>query len=154
MTVQLTDGQSAFWQRFCDDTGHRGAPLDCDSFGGPDIADELLALVLSGRKRATCTHGRWVAREQIAMPRPGGVWIVTDGQGEPACVVRTQSVMIRPFRAATPHFAWREGEGTRLLHDWKKAHEAFFRREGREHGFVFRESDPCVFETFDVIWRG
>jgi len=151
--VRLTDEQAAFWQRFCEATGHRGQPLDCDSYGGPDIADELLALVLSGRKRATCSNARWVEKGLMPMPRPGGLSIVTDAAGKPVCVIRTQSVTIKPFRDVTVAFAWREGEGNRMLSDWKRGHRQFFHREALENGFAFRETDLCIFEEFDLVWR-
>nr|GGH93105.1 RNA-binding protein [Aquisalinus luteolus] len=149
----LTDEQAAFWQRFCDATSHRGQPLDCDSFGGPDIADELLMLVLSGRKRATCSNACWVKKGFMPMPRRGGLAIVTDAANNPACVIRTEKVTIKPFRDVTVAFAWREGEGSRMLSDWKRGHRHFFHREALENGFAFRETDLCIFEEFTMIWQ-
>ena len=151
--TDLTDAQAAFWHRFCADTGHHGPPRDCDSFGGPDIANELLALVLTGRKRATCTNARWIATGAMPMPVPGGLSLITGADGTPTCVIETTSVTIKPFREATPHFAWREGEGNRMLYDWRRAHLQFFHRESRGNGYVFREGDMCAFEEFECIWQ-
>lgn len=152
--IALTAEQESFWQRFCEETGEDGRLLDCDTFGGPDIADELLELVLNGRKRATCTNLRWVQKGEMPMPRSGGLSIITSAQGKPACVIRTGKVVIKPFNEATCAFAWREGEGTRMLSDWKRAHRGFFYGEALRGGFSFRESDLCIFEEFEMIWRG
>lgn len=58
------------------------------AFGdGPELADELLQLVLSGEKTATCSSYASYRREQ--MPMIGDDSIILDGRGEPACVIKT-----------------------------------------------------------------
>ena len=57
------------------------ADLESFAFGdSPELADELLALVLIGRKTATC----WPAREGDKGVAVGKRWIVKDGQGQAA----------------------------------------------------------------------
>ena len=59
------------------------------AFGdGPELADELLQLVLSGEKTATCSSYASYRREQ--MPMIGDDSIILDGRGEPACVIKTR----------------------------------------------------------------
>lgn len=98
------------------------------AFGdSPELADELLALVLDGKKTATCG----ALRDQEAgepMPNVGRQDVVLDGRGRPACVIETTSVEIVPFDAVTAEFAEAEGEGH--YDAWREGHIAFFSRNG------------------------
>ncbi|AWY19690.1 ASCH domain-containing protein [Moraxella bovis] len=56
------------------------------SFGdSPKMADELVGLVLDGKKRATCTALHWDLDEP-AYP-VGNLQVITDGQNHPRCVI-------------------------------------------------------------------
>ena len=60
--------------------------LESFSFGDtPGLADELLELVLVGKKTATC----WAASEGDKRVEAGKQWIVKDGQGRPRAVLET-----------------------------------------------------------------
>ena len=62
--------------------------LDSFSFGDtPELADELLGLVLAGTKTATC----WAASEGLKGVEVGKRWIVKDGQGRPRAVIERPS---------------------------------------------------------------
>jgi uncharacterized protein YhfF len=99
------------------------------SFGdSPALADDLLALVLAGRKTATC--GAVQQYEAEGMPKPGERSVVLDGAGVPACVIETTSVDIRRFDEVDAEFARDEGEGDLSYEFWRAAHEAYFRRTG------------------------
>jgi len=107
----------------------------------PDLADELLALVLSGRKTATCCH---VGFE----PKPvlGERSVVLDGRGVPTCVIETTEVTIRRFDEVDEAFAYEEGEGERTLASWRRDHETYFSRNG-----VFAEDMLLHCERFRVV---
>tara|TARA_R100000365_G_scaffold1121_1_gene4008 strand:- start:5213 stop:5614 length:402 start_codon:yes stop_codon:yes gene_type:complete len=98
------------------------------AFGdSPELADELLALVLAGKKTATCG----ALRDHEAgepMPQVGRQDVVLDGRGQPACVIETTAVEIVPFDAVTADFAEAEGEGP--YDAWREGHIAFFGRNG------------------------
>ncbi len=82
------------------------------AFGdGPALADELLGLVLSGDKTATCSSYASYRREQT--PRIGDYSIVLDGRGEPACVIRTLALRLVRYDQVTAEMAAKEGEGDR-----------------------------------------
>lgn len=116
----------------------RGLPRD--SFGDtPALRDELLALVLSGAKTATC----WAA-EAAPAPLPGGRTVIEDGHGKPACVIETVRVLDIAFDAMSEDLAVLEGEGD--LAAWRAGHEDYFRREG-----TFRPDMALKFEIFRVI---
>ena len=98
---------------------------------GPELADELLALVLEGKKTATCC-GLWqYEAEKWPLPQVGGRWIVLDGKGNPRCVVETTGVEIKRFDNVDEKFAYDEGEDDRTYASWRRAHENYFTRQGK-----------------------
>ena len=93
----------------------------------PELADELLALVLAGTKTATCGALRdFNAQEPV--PEAGRRDVVLDGSGRPACVIETLSVLIQRFDQVDEAFALAEGEGP--YEAWRDAHIAYFDRNG------------------------
>ncbi|MHA6689386.1 ASCH domain-containing protein [Devosia sp. A449] len=99
------------------------------SFGdSPHLADELLALVLAGKKTATCGALRDYGPGKEAMPAVGRRDVVLNGAGEPACVIETLSVETTRFDAVPEAFAVAEGEGPYAA--WRAGHETYFARNG------------------------
>ncbi|GHF08869.1 ASCH domain-containing protein [Aliiroseovarius zhejiangensis] len=112
---------------------------------GPELSARLIALVRSGKKRATCGALADFADEPEAMPVVGRTDIATNWDGTPALVIKTVRVQQIRFCDVTEEMALAEGEDD-SLEGWRKGHEAFFARNG---GF-----DPemmLVFEHFDLI---
>ncbi len=102
--------------------------LESFSFGdSAELANELLELVLIGKKSATC----WAASEGDKGVVVGKRWIVKDGQGRPSAILETVEVSRRRFGEVDAAFAYDEGEGGRTLADWREAHTAYFTRTGR-----------------------
>ena len=102
--------------------------LETFSFGdSPGLADELLALVLSGAKRATC----WAQSQGLLSAEVGKMMVVLDGQGVPRAVVKTVELTKRRFNEVDDAFAHDEGEGDRSLRYWREAHTRYFTRLGR-----------------------
>lgn len=100
--------------------------LERFSFGdSPDLADSLLALVLSGRKTATC----WAARDG-QLTEIGKRMIACDGRGVPWAVLETVALEQRLFWQVDEAFAHKEGEGDLSLAGWRSAHERYFTRTG------------------------
>ncbi len=101
------------------------AELESFAFGdSPELADELLELVLIGKKTATC----WAASEGDKGVAVGKRWTVKDGQGRASAVLETIEVLQRRFGEVDAAFAHDEGEGDRTLADWRKAHTDYFTR--------------------------
>lgn len=94
----------------------------------PELADQLLAMVLQGHKTATCAALTSFSDEGEPMPVVGRRDVVLDGQGRPAAVIETIAVAVRRFDEIDDAFAEDEGEGP--LSEWRKGHEAYFRRNG------------------------
>ncbi len=101
--------------------------LDAHAFGdGPELADRLLALVLEGKKTATC----WAAAEGLKGAEVGKPWAVKDGAGVVRCVLETTELTQRRFDEMDAQFAFDEGEDDRTLPAWRAAHERYFTRNG------------------------
>ena len=112
------------------------------AFGdGPELADELLGLVIKGIKTATCS-----TEDEPNTSTPGERWIVRDGHGEPRCVIETTEVSYRRFDEVEANFAFEEGEGDRSLDHWRKAHRAYFTRQGK-----FSEDMMLMCERFRLV---
>jgi len=101
------------------------------AFGdSPALADELLALVLAGKKTATCAALRDYAEGSTDKPVVGRRDVVLDGAGRPAAVIETVEIMYRRFDEVDEAFARDEGEGAATLEQWRQDHETYFRRNG------------------------
>ncbi len=101
--------------------------LDQFPFGdGPELADELLALILAGKKTATC----WSATEGQKGTQVGKRWVVLDGSGTPRAVLETVELTQRRFDHVDADFARDEGEDDQTLASWRAAHETYFTRNG------------------------
>jgi uncharacterized protein YhfF len=119
------------------------------TFGdNPALADELLELVLSGTKTATCGALADFAPGAEAMPVVGRRDVVLDGQGRRAAVIETLEVTIRRFDQMDEAFARDEGEGDRTLAWWRGAHRAYFERTG-----TFSPDMQLVCERFRLVER-
>jgi uncharacterized protein YhfF len=144
---------AAFWAEFCAATGETGGPADVYAFGdSPALADQLLALVLSGRKTATTEMVARFTADEVALPRPGDLCVVTDGDGHPAAVVRTVDLRVGPMSSVEDAFAWAEGEGDRSVKSWQRDHEAYFRRTCRDLGLAYSPDLEVVFEQLELVW--
>jgi uncharacterized protein YhfF len=112
------------------------------AFGdGPELADELLDLVIKGAKTATCS-----TEDEPNTSTPGERWIVLDGRGEPRCAIETIEVTYRRFPEVDAVFAHEEGEGDRSLDYWRQAHRTYFGRQGK-----FREDMMLMCERFRLV---
>lgn len=101
------------------------------SFGDSDeMSAELLALVISGQKTATCGALRDFGDGLEALPEVGRRDIALDHTGAPAAVIETVEVRTMPFSQVDDQFAHDEGEGDRTLAWWREAHRTYFERNG------------------------
>jgi uncharacterized protein YhfF len=107
------------------------AHLPRDRFGdSAELADELLALVLIGKKTATCGALWQYEAEGAPVPKAGARFIMLDGINRPRCVIETVEVEVKPFDKVDAKFAHDDGEGDQSYAYWREAHETYFRRQG------------------------
>ena len=124
-----------------------------EAFGdSPQMADDLLGLVLSGRKRATSSDVAGYAADGEPLPRIGVHWIVCDGAGAPHVILRTTELRLGTFDDADEAFARDEGEDDLSLDSWQREHRRFWQRTAAARGGSWSESDELVFERFEVVW--
>lgn len=117
--------------------------LPRDRFGDdPEMQDELAALVVAGRKTATCL----AVDSGLPIPAPGDLTLIEDGAGRPVCVIETVSTERRRFGEVDEAHARAEGEGDLSLGYWREVHRAYFTREG-----TFAEDMMLVCERFRVV---
>ena len=110
-----------------------------------ELSAELIALVRSGKKRATCGALAEFEAEPEAMPKVGRCDIAANWDGTPALVIRTTRLHQIRFCDVPEELALAEGEDD-TLEGWRAGHQAFFERNG---GF-----DPemmLLFEEFELV---
>lgn len=152
----MTGVLQAFWDRACISLAlppNTERP-DAWSFGdSTEMADELLDLVISGKKTATAGALWQYQADGDPLPIPGQLFILLDGSATPRCVIETTSVEVIPFEQIGAAFAFSEGEGNRTLDWWRQAHESFFRRTLITLDRGFEPDMPIVAERFVLRYR-
>jgi len=118
------------------------------SFGDtPQIANELLALVLARKKTATSSllseYG-----DADPLPKANDLSIILDGYGHPGALIRDDEVCVIPFADVTAEQAAAEGEGDCSLAYWRAAHLAFWQRQG----ITVDDSAMVVHERFTLLY--
>jgi len=148
----------AYWQKFLstlssDSPYHKKTYSEGGYGDSPELANELVQLVLEGKKTATCgSLWEWEA-EGNPIPKVGDVWIELDGNDYPVCITETVEVTIRNYNEVDADFARNEGEGDLSLEYWRRAHKNFFSRTLPKIGREFSEEMPLVCERFKVIYK-
>ena len=112
--------------------------------------NELLDLVLQGKKKATSSIAAAFQIKGEEIPQEGSLSVITDWEGNPRAVVRTVRVRRIPYKDIGFDIAVLEGEDD-TIGSWRKNHEAFFRAEGKELGYTFTEDMDVIFEEFEVV---
>ena len=131
------------------------ANLNPENFGGawsfgnnPPMADEILDLVLQGKKRATASALLDYNPDEDLPEVDGKYELLLDGKGCPRVAIQTSKVYITKFNEVTKEHAFKEGEGDRSLAYWRQAHENFFREIG-----CFSPDMDIVCEEFEVLYK-
>jgi uncharacterized protein YhfF len=115
------------------------------------LCDELLALVLEGRKTATAGLLWEYEGGSEPAPRLGGYSVVAGSRGEPACLLQTIEVRTLAYIEVPADFAYDEGEGDRSLASWRRAHWDYFTRRCEALGRTPDERMPVVCERFRLV---
>ena len=148
----------AYWHKFLstlpeDSPYHTKAYSEGGYGDSPELANELIQLILIGKKTATCgSLWEWEA-EGKPLPKVGDVWVELDGNGNPVCITETIEVTIQNYNGMNADFAHAEGEGDLSLDYWREAHKNFFSRVLPKFGREFSEDMPLVCERFKVIYK-
>lgn len=144
--TSLPDDVQAFMTRARAALGDLPDPTDVYAFGdSARLNDELLGLVLSGRKTATCAWPTDVTY------RSGDLSVIRDGAGRPTALLKTVELRPVPFLDVDEQFAWDEGEDDRSLASWRDNHRLYFARQQGPRPFTDAETVLC--ERFEVLYR-
>ncbi len=151
------DAAAVLWDAYAaahPDQAAADSQYNVETFGdSPQMADELLALVLDGTKTATSSLVAEYAEDGDQLPRIGIHWIVCDSAGVPRVILRTTELRLGTFNDVDEAFARDEGEDDRSLDSWRREHRKFWERTAAARGTSWSESDELVLERFKVVWR-
>ncbi len=145
-----------FWQRFLAATGQAFTTPQPEAwpFGDSvELADELLALVIDGPKRATAGAVAEYEAEGEALPQVGDFEILLDGSMRPRAVIQATDIRVGPLSSVDDQFAYDEGEGDRSRAYWLDAHTRFFSRFLPTIGVAFDDDMPTVFQRFELRYH-
>jgi uncharacterized protein YhfF len=151
------DKCKAYWTEFVQSLSaqdpRRNARPDAFGFGGEGkIADELAALVLAGKKRATASLPVEYTSLGEPLPKAGDLSIILDGTGVPVGIIERTSVDLMPFQEIDEEFAAYEGEGDGSLQYWREAHTWYFIGVCQRLGGRFEEEMPVLCQRFRLVW--
>src|SRR5687767_8257439 len=127
-----TEAVDRFWAEFCSANPDvdPASPFQVWYFGnGSEMAAELADLVLTGKKTATASSAAMNELRPDDAPVPNGYSVVTDFEGAPLCVIRTEEIRHIPFEEVDGDFAAEEGEGDLSLECWRRVHWDYFTKE-------------------------
>jgi uncharacterized protein YhfF len=142
-----------FWDRFQKENEISESFAGAWSFGDcPELADELLELVLVSKKTGTATLVIELEKTGEKMPKAGDYNVILDGKGKPKAIIQTTKVEIKPFNEVEETFAYSEGEDDRTLESWRKEHWKYWTQVGRKLGFIMKENPLVICENFELIY--
>lgn len=146
-----------FWGKFCE-SGAMSAVADVSYAGEISfeaegfVNDEILALVLSGKKTAIFASLSTYTANNEMIPVSGEYYVVLDRAKNPRCVIELESVKIVPFGEVTWEMARQEGMDADL-DSWQERMKEQLEEEGDFMGFNFSPALKLVFQTFRVVYK-
>lgn len=146
--------QDEYWLNFVKENPQfKGCAYEAWPFGiGDAMADQLIGLVQTGRKTATCS-ALALYGEGEKIPEAGDISMILYGNGMPGCIIETVEVREKTFCEISDEEARLEGEGDLSLKYWQDGHRYFFGLEFAEAGLEFTENITVLFERFKVIYN-
>ncbi len=153
MSLKKSKEIQLFWDKFVElrkDLKHlQNYDFEAWSFGSTkELADELGALVLEGKKTATCSLLKAYEGCENEIPRVGVYSVLCDGDEKPIAIVFLTDTWICRYNEVDERQAYEEGEGDRSLTYWRKVHYEFFSQYKD-----FHEDDELVCERFKVVHK-
>ena len=123
--------------------------VEAFKFGFTDKqADELLDLVLQGKKIAT-TSPYFEFEDSIKV---GDYSIVLDSKEIPRCVIQTTKTQVLLFNEATFDLIKDEGEDE-VFETWHNNHVVFLKHACKEADVEYKDDMPIIFEHFKVVYK-
>ena len=151
----LSESVVSFWNEFLRHNPQLDptTPYEAWYFGdSPELAGELCALVMAGKKTATASLVWEYEADGEAIPQSGGYSVITTFAGLPQCVLQTTEIRTLPFDEVDAQFAADEGEGDLSLDYWRQAHWRFFSRTCARIGRQPDQMMLVVCERFRLVY--
>lgn len=118
----------------------------------PEGADGGAALIKQGVKITTSSLLWTYEADNKPLPQVGSLSILTDGRGDPVCVVETIAVDIKGFAEVDTAFAYDYGEWDRTLETWRARCWEYYAPCCLALGKVPTTEMPLVCERFTVVY--
>jgi len=154
----LPDKLRRYWTQFLESLPENAEQpvhyYDSFYFGSSKESAALITpLVLGGIKTATGSV-QWVYEAEGRRPPMSGDYsIVTDGEGEPVCIIRDVEVEIIPYDEVSSAFAWEGGEEDRTLESWRRIYWDYIVSECARIKRQPTSKTPLVCERFCVVYN-
>lgn len=116
------------------------------------VGDELLTLVLTGKKTALFSSFATFSIDGEPLPVADELYLVLDRSETPRCVIELEQVQIIPFNEVPWELAQLEGEDEDLA-AWKEKKQEYLEEEGDILGFDFSPDIKLVFQKFKVVYK-
>ena len=157
MQLDLDAKAADFWQAYLTSLTH---PEDAvrrfyEVFrigNSPEAADDGAARVRQGVKTTTSSLLWGNEATHKPLPEVGSRSIVTDGRGDPVCVVETIAVEIKSFAEVDAAFAYDYGEWDRTLETWRTRCWELNAPRCHALGKAPTPEMPLVCERFAVVY--
>ena len=138
------------WLQFKEENNVNASSYEAGAFGGNP--DELVKLVVEGKKIATASLMYWYENEDCPIPKAGDYSVILDSKDDAKCIIQTTKVYIVPFNSVTREHAQKEGEGDLSLSYWREVHREFFSSELSSVNKSFSELMDVVCEEFKLVY--
>jgi uncharacterized protein YhfF len=155
--MKLHPKTEAFWQAYLDSLPQADDAMrrfyEVFRIGNSiEAANEGAALIKRGVKTTTSSLLWAYQAANKPLPEVGSLSIVTDGRGDPVCVVETASVEVKGFADVDAAFAYDYGEWDRTLEGWRAHCWAINVERCRALGKAPTQDLPLVCERFQVVY--
>lgn len=145
-----------YWNNFLINTGRSmedrcAGDLSFEAKGF--VGDELLTLVLTGKKTALFSSFATFSIDGEPLPVTEELYLVLDRSETPRCVIELEEVQIIPFNEVPWELAQLEGEDEDLT-AWREKKQEYLEEEGDILGFDFTPDIKLVFQKFKVVYKG
>jgi len=122
-------------------------------FGGPDIADQLCDLIVTGEKTAGSSLVKDFEAAGDSLPKEGDFHVVINSEKEPVCIIKILKTERNLFYDVPESVAAAEGEGDKSLAHWQNVHEDFFSFFLEELEIDGLENAEVITEHFEVVFK-
>jgi uncharacterized protein YhfF len=142
-----------FWEKVKKEKQLQGDFVDAWAFGdNPELKDELLNLILEGKKRTSISLLKESEIEGYPPDEVGQYNIILDGRDKPVVVIKTVSVTNGKLEDITEEHAYLEGEGDRTRETYLTEHIKYYTRIGESLGFKFDTELDVEFVRFELVY--